>query len=64
MAFSFTSDPIGDAVRARAEEGVTVAGVMDAEQVDSNIGTEFDAFSQAGWMYIETVMQVRCTTKL
>ena len=48
MSFSFTSDPIGDAVRARAEEGVTVAGVMDAEQVDSNIGTEFDAFSQAG----------------
>lgn len=48
MAFSFTADPIGNAVRARAEEGVTVAGVMDAEQVDSNIGTEFDAFSQAG----------------
>lgn len=48
MAFSFTADPIGAAVRARAEEGVTVAGVMDAEQVNSNLGTEFDALNQAG----------------
>ncbi len=48
MAFSFTADPIGEAVRARAEEGVTVAGVMDTEQVNSNAGTEFDPFSQAG----------------
>jgi phosphatidylserine/phosphatidylglycerophosphate/cardiolipin synthase-like enzyme len=48
MAFSFTADPIGDAVRERAENGVTVAGVMDTEQVKSNIGTEFDAFRQAG----------------
>ncbi len=48
MAFSFTADPIGAAVRARAEEGVTVAGVMDTEQVNSNIGTEFDPFNQAG----------------
>ena len=48
MAFSFTSDPIGDAVRVSAKEGVIVAGVMDTEQVKSNIGTEFDPFSQAG----------------
>jgi phosphatidylserine/phosphatidylglycerophosphate/cardiolipin synthase-like enzyme len=48
MAFSFTSDPIGDAVRERAQDGVTVAGVMDEEQVASNIGTEFDAFRQFG----------------
>ena len=48
MAFSFTSDEIGDAVRARAQEGVTVAGVMETEQVNSNIGTEFDQFQQAG----------------
>jgi len=47
MAFSFTSDPIGDAVRVSAKEGIVVAGVMDAEQVKSNIGTEFDPFSQA-----------------
>ncbi|MDP2776510.1 MAG: phospholipase D-like domain-containing protein [Anaerolineales bacterium] len=48
MAFSFTADPLGGAVRARAEDGVTVAGVMDTEQVNSNIGTEFDPFRQAG----------------
>jgi phosphatidylserine/phosphatidylglycerophosphate/cardiolipin synthase-like enzyme len=46
MAFSFTSDELGDAVRARAEDGVTVAGVMDTEQVNSNVGTEFDPFKQ------------------
>jgi phosphatidylserine/phosphatidylglycerophosphate/cardiolipin synthase-like enzyme len=48
MAFSFTSDEIGNAVRARADDGVTVAGVMETEQVNSNVGTEFDAFKQAG----------------
>ncbi|NJN79068.1 MAG: hypothetical protein HC797_00550 [Anaerolineales bacterium] len=48
MAFSFTADPIGEAVRKRAQDGVTVAGVMDDDQVASNIGTEFDAFRQAG----------------
>jgi phosphatidylserine/phosphatidylglycerophosphate/cardiolipin synthase-like enzyme len=48
MAFSFTADSLGEAIRLRAEEGVTVAGVMDDEQVASNIGTEFDAFRQAG----------------
>lgn len=48
MAFSFTSDELGDAIRARAEAGVTVAGVMDEEQVRSNQGTEYDAFRRAG----------------
>ena len=48
MAFSFTADEIGDAVRARAQAGVTAAGVMETEQVNSNIGTEFDPFKQAG----------------
>ncbi|NOH03718.1 MAG: DUF1669 domain-containing protein [Chloroflexi bacterium] len=48
MAFSFTADPLGDAIRERAEDGVTVAGVMDEDQVASNIGTEFDPFRQAG----------------
>ncbi len=47
MMFSFTADLLGQAVRARAEDGVTVAGVMDTEQVNSNVGTEFDPFSQA-----------------
>lgn len=47
MAFSFTSDQIGEAVRRRAEEGVLVSGVMEDEQVNSNTGTEFDPFLQA-----------------
>lgn len=48
MAYSFTSDPLAEAIRARAEDGVTVEGVMDSEQITSNIGTEFDPFRQAG----------------
>ena len=48
MAYSFTSDPLGEAIRARAAEGVTVKGVMDDGQIKSNIGTEFDPFRQAG----------------
>lgn len=48
MAFSFTADPLGEVIRNRAREGVTVAGVMDDEQVASNAGTEFDPFGQAG----------------
>jgi phosphatidylserine/phosphatidylglycerophosphate/cardiolipin synthase-like enzyme len=48
MAFSFTSDPIGNAIRVSAKEGVVVAGVMETDQIKSNIGTEFDPFSQAG----------------
>lgn len=48
MAFSFTADPIGEVIRNRARDGVVVAGVMEAEQVNSNVGTEFDPFKQAG----------------
>jgi phosphatidylserine/phosphatidylglycerophosphate/cardiolipin synthase-like enzyme len=48
MAYSFTSDPLGQAIRDRAVEGVTVKGVMDDSQIKSNIGTEFDPFRQAG----------------
>jgi phosphatidylserine/phosphatidylglycerophosphate/cardiolipin synthase-like enzyme len=48
MAFSFTSDELGDAVRARAQNGVEVKGIMEDEQVNSNAGTEFDPFQQAG----------------
>ena len=47
LAFSFTSNELGDIVRAKAEEGLTVAGVMDEEQISSNQGTEFDPFQQA-----------------
>ena len=47
LAFSFTSNELGDIVRAKAEAGLTVAGVMDEEQISSNQGTEFDPFQQA-----------------
>ena len=48
MAFSFTADSLGETIRARAQDGVVVAGVMEDEQVNSNVGTEFDPFKQAG----------------
>lgn len=48
LAFSFTADPLGEAMRNRAAAGVTVSGVMEAEQVASNTGTEYDPFLQSG----------------
>ncbi len=48
MAFSFTANDLGDAIRQRAADGLTVAGVMDDGQVSSNQGTEYDPFLQAG----------------
>jgi phosphatidylserine/phosphatidylglycerophosphate/cardiolipin synthase-like enzyme len=47
LAYSFTSNQLGDIIRQKAETGLTVAGVMDDEQVRSNQGTEFDPFRQA-----------------
>jgi phosphatidylserine/phosphatidylglycerophosphate/cardiolipin synthase-like enzyme len=47
LAYSFTSNQLGEIVRQKAEAGLTVAGVMDDEQVRSNQGTEFDPFRQA-----------------
>lgn len=47
MAFSFTRDDFGEAMRAQAENGLTVAGVMEEQQIKSNIGTEYDFFKQA-----------------
>lgn len=48
LAFSFTSNDLGDIVRAKADAGLTIGGVMDDEQIRSNQGTEFDPFRQAG----------------
>jgi phosphatidylserine/phosphatidylglycerophosphate/cardiolipin synthase-like enzyme len=48
LAYSFTADPLGDAIIQRSGAGVTVSGVMDADQVASNTGTEFDTFRSAG----------------
>lgn len=48
MAFSFTSDPLADALLESAHEGVIVAGVMEESQVESNTGSDYDRFRQAG----------------
>lgn len=48
LAYSFTADELGEAVRSRATAGVKVAGVVDEGQGISNTGSEFDAFLQAG----------------
>jgi phosphatidylserine/phosphatidylglycerophosphate/cardiolipin synthase-like enzyme len=48
LAFSFTSNELGDIVRQKAETGLDIKGVMDEEQIASNTGTEFDPFRQAG----------------
>ena len=46
LAYSFTSNQLGDIVREKAKAGLTVAGVMDDEQITTNQGTEFDPFRQ------------------
>ncbi|MFH1186196.1 MAG: phospholipase D-like domain-containing protein [Chloroflexota bacterium] len=48
LAYSFTSDPLGDAVMRAADAGVAVRGVMDEDQGASNIGSELTAFRSAG----------------
>jgi len=48
LAYSFTADDLGAAIRQRAAEGLPVAGVMEDGQIDSNQGTEYDSFIQAG----------------
>ena len=48
MAFSFTTDEFGQAILAQAERGLNVAGVMEEQQIKSNVGTEYDFFKQAG----------------
>ncbi|RME89294.1 MAG: DUF1669 domain-containing protein [Anaerolineae bacterium] len=48
LAYSFTSDALGEVIREQAGAGVSVMGVMDADQVNSNIGTEYDPFRQIG----------------
>jgi phosphatidylserine/phosphatidylglycerophosphate/cardiolipin synthase-like enzyme len=48
MAFSFTSDDLAQVIEARAKAGVTVAGVMEESQVESNTGGEFANFTRRG----------------
>ena len=48
LAYSFTANELGNIVRAKKAAGLKVEGVMEAEQVNSNQGTEYDPFKQAG----------------
>ena len=48
LAFSFTSNELGQVVREKADAGLDIKGVMDKEQIASNAGTEFDPFRQMG----------------
>lgn len=48
MAYSFTSDDLADALLERHQAGVDVAGVMEARQVGSNIGSEYERLGTAG----------------
>ena len=47
LAYSFTSNDLGNIVREKAGAGLDVHGVMDDGQIRSNQGTEFDPFRQA-----------------
>jgi phosphatidylserine/phosphatidylglycerophosphate/cardiolipin synthase-like enzyme len=48
LAFSFTSDPIAEALLRRAADGVTITGVFEESQYNSNTGTEYDNLLAAG----------------
>ena len=48
LAYSFTSDDLAAALLERAAAGVTVMGVFEEDQYNSNIGTEFDNLLNAG----------------
>jgi phosphatidylserine/phosphatidylglycerophosphate/cardiolipin synthase-like enzyme len=48
MAYSFTSNDLGDALLKKAADGLVVAGVLDDGQVNSDQGAEFDRFVQSG----------------
>lgn len=48
LMYSFTSDALAEAIIRRAGSGVAVRGVMDAEQVVSNQGSEYGRLRAAG----------------
>lgn len=48
LAYSFTSDALTAALLERHAAGVDVAGVMEARQVESNVGSDYDLLREAG----------------
>lgn len=47
LSYVFTSNDLGSMILQRATQGVTISGVMEADQVSSQ-GTEYETFRQAG----------------
>jgi phosphatidylserine/phosphatidylglycerophosphate/cardiolipin synthase-like enzyme len=48
LGYSFTADPLAEALIAKSIQGVTVRGLMDAVSAVSNTGTEYDRMRHAG----------------
>lgn len=48
LAYSFTSDPIAEAILDKHAEGVAVRAVFDQSQVKSNTGGEYENLRRAG----------------
>ncbi len=48
LAYSFTSDDIGTVMRRMAEQGVTVAGVLESSPLNLESTSEYAEFQQAG----------------
>jgi phosphatidylserine/phosphatidylglycerophosphate/cardiolipin synthase-like enzyme len=48
LAYSFTSDELAEALIEQAKSGVSVRGIFDKDQYNSNSGTEFDNLRNAG----------------
>jgi phosphatidylserine/phosphatidylglycerophosphate/cardiolipin synthase-like enzyme len=48
LAYSFTSDDLAGALIERHQSGVEVAGVMEARQVESNTGSEYERLRAEG----------------
>lgn len=48
IAFSFTADPLADAMIERSKSGVRVRGIFDSDQVDSNIGGNYEWMHRVG----------------
>lgn len=47
LAFSFTANDFSDILLQKAEQGLSVSGVMEEQQVKSNQGTEMTTFQNA-----------------
>jgi phosphatidylserine/phosphatidylglycerophosphate/cardiolipin synthase-like enzyme len=48
LAYSFTDDELAEALVERGEDGIEVAGVMDAGQAKGNLGSDYDFFRKYG----------------